>query len=154
MFLYPNIFTAPTQSPPFSRIWPSSSTSHSRRAAGLASCSWRGRCSSTTGTRSGRCNGASGGPTANGVGWSVAAAEADNEGEVVVRLEGAMHTPRTAPWRSQRKRKWEREVDSAAAATPRRLSPRAAASPTERDARWGDTSSYDAKKVGLSPFHF
>jgi myosin V len=46
------------------------------------------------------------------------------------------------------------EVDSAAAVMPRRLSPRAGASPTERDARWGDTSSYDAKKVGLSPFHF
>lgn len=38
------------------------------------------------------------------------------------------------------------EVDSAAAATPRRLSPTAAASPTQGDARWGDTSSYGAKK--------
>jgi myosin-5 len=38
------------------------------------------------------------------------------------------------------------EVDSAAAATPRRLSPTAATSPTQGDARWGDTSSYGAKK--------
>lgn len=37
-------------------------------------------------------------------------------------------------------------IVSAAAATPRRLSPTAAASPTQGDARWGDTSSYGAKK--------
>ncbi|ONM05623.1 myosin1 [Zea mays] len=99
-------------------------------------------------------NGAGGGPDANGVGRRAAAAEAENGGEVVVRLEGGdADSPysSTAVTAAEEEEVGERggggdEVDSAATATPRRLSPRAAASPTEGDARWGDTSSYGAKK--------
>jgi myosin V len=104
-------------------------------------------------------NGAGGGPAANGGGRRAAAAEAENGGEVVVRLEGgdadSPYSSTAVTAAAEEEEVGERggggdEVDSAAAATPRRLSPRAAASPTEGDARWGDTSSYGAKKVGLS----
>lgn len=99
-------------------------------------------------------NGAGGGPAANGGGRRAAAAEAENGGKVVVRLEGGdADSPysSTAVTAAEEEEVGERggggdEVDSAATATPRRLSPRAAASPTEGDARWGDTSSYGAKK--------
>lgn len=101
-------------------------------------------------------NGTGGGPAANGGGRRAAAAEAEKEekeGEVV-RLEG---DDADSPYSSKAATAEEaeevaekggggEEVDSAAAATPRRLSPTAAASPTQGDARWGDTSSYGAKK--------
>ncbi|PWZ23928.1 hypothetical protein Zm00014a_005788 [Zea mays] len=99
-------------------------------------------------------NGAGGGPAGNGVGRRAVAVEAgkeEKEGEVV-RLEG---DDADSPYSSNVVTAEEEagntggggdEVDSAAAATPRRLSPRAAASPTQVDARWGDTSSYGAKK--------
>jgi hypothetical protein len=100
---------------------------------------------------------AGGGPAANGVGRRAAAAEKGKEGEAV-RLE---RDDADSPYSSKAVTAEEEEVgerggggdeaDSAAAATPRRLSPRAAASPTEGDARWGDTSSYGAKKVGCFP---
>jgi myosin V len=105
-------------------------------------------------------NGAGGGPAGNGVGRRAVAVEAgkeEKEGEVV-RLEG---DDADSPYSSNVVTAEEEagntggggdEVDSAAAATPRRLSPRAAASPTQVDARWGDTSSYGAKKVGGLPF--
>ncbi|KAJ1295076.1 hypothetical protein BS78_01G196500 [Paspalum vaginatum] len=93
-------------------------------------------------------NGDGGGPAANGVGR-----RAEKEGEEVLRLEG---DDADSPYSSKAATAEEEvvgdrggggdEVDSAAEATPRRLSPRAAASPTQGDARWGDTSSYGAKK--------
>ena len=106
--------------------------------------------------------GAGGGPAANGVGRrAAAAAEAEKEekeGEVV-RLE---RDDADSPYSSKAVTAEEEEVgerggggdevDSVAGATPRRLSPRAAASPTEGDARWSDISSYGAKKVGCLPF--
>ncbi|AQK64910.1 Myosin-3 [Zea mays] len=82
---------------------------------------------------------------------AVEAGKEEKEGEVV-RLEG---DDADSPYSSNVVTAEEEagntggggdEVDSAAAATPRRLSPRAAASPTQVDARWGDTSSYGAKK--------
>ncbi|PUZ38525.1 hypothetical protein GQ55_9G204100 [Panicum hallii var. hallii] len=100
-------------------------------------------------------NGSGGAPAANGGGRRAAAAEAEKEekeGEVV-RLEG---DDADSPYSSKAATAEEEEVgemggggeevDSAAAATPRRLSPTAATSPTQGDARWGDTSSYGAKK--------
>jgi myosin V len=108
-------------------------------------------------------NGSGGAPAANGGGRRAAAAEAEKEekeGEVV-RLEG---DDADSPYSSKAATAEEEEVgemggggeevDSAAAATPRRLSPTAATSPTQGDARWGDTSSYGAKKVSCSSFSF
>lgn len=100
-------------------------------------------------------NGSGGGPKANGGSRLAAAAEADDEEmeEEVVRLEG---DDADSPYSSKAATVEEvedvvekggdgEEVDSAA--TPRRLSPTAATSPSQGDARWGDTSSYGAKKV-------
>ncbi|KAF8672340.1 hypothetical protein HU200_049541 [Digitaria exilis] len=99
-------------------------------------------------------NGSGGGPKANGGSRLAAAAEADDEEmeEEVVRLEG---DDADSPYSSKAATVEEvedvaekggdgEEVDSAA--TPRRLSPTAATSPSQGDARWGDTSSYGAKK--------
>jgi len=105
---------------------------------------------------------AGGGPAANGVGRRAAAeAEAEKEekeGEVVRLERDDADSPYSskAAVTAEEEEVGERggggdEVDSAAAATPRRLSPRAAVSPTEGDARWSDTSSYGAKKVGCLP---
>ncbi|RLN39590.1 myosin-1-like [Panicum miliaceum] len=104
-------------------------------------------------------NGSGGAPAANGGGRRPAAAEAEKEEKEgdVVRLEG---DDADSPYSSKAATAEEEEevgdrggggeeVDSAAAATPRRLSPTAATSPTQGDARWGDTSSYGAKKVCL-----
>lgn len=101
---------------------------------------------------------AGGGPAANGVGRRAAAEEKEGE---VVRME---RDDADSPYSSKavtaeedeeeevgERGGGEDEVDSAATATPRRLSPRAATSPKEGDARWGDTSSYGAKKVGCLP---
>jgi myosin V len=41
----------------------------------------------------------------------------------------------------------EVESATAATATPKRVSPPGAASPSQGDSRWGDTTSYGAKKV-------
>ncbi|CAN6323672.1 unnamed protein product [Urochloa humidicola] len=99
-------------------------------------------------------NGSGGGPAANGGGRRAAAAEAEEEereGEAV-RLEvDDADSPYSSKAATAEEEVAERggggeEVDSTAAATPRRLSPTAAASPTQGDARWGDTSSYGAKK--------
>lgn len=104
-------------------------------------------------------NGTGGGRAANGTGGRrAAAAEAEKEGEVV-RLEGddadSPYSSKAATTAEEEEEVAERggggeEVDSAAAATPRRMSPTAATSPTQGDARWGDTSSYGAKKVSCS----
>lgn len=94
-------------------------------------------------------NGAGGGPAANGVDRRLAAAEVEKE---ALRLEGDdADSPYSSKAATAEEEVGDRggggdEVDSAAEATPRRLSPKAAASPTQGDARWGDTSSYGAKK--------
>ncbi|XP_062200234.1 myosin-1-like isoform X2 [Phragmites australis] len=95
-------------------------------------------------------NGTATGPAANGVGLRPAKAE-EGEGEVV-GIEGDVDSPYSSKAATaEEDESAERggggdEVDSAAAATPRRLSPTAAASPSQGDSRWGDTSSYGAKK--------
>lgn len=105
-------------------------------------------------------NGGGRGPAANGVGRRAAAAESEKE-EDLVRLErddaDSPYSSKAVTAEEEEEEVGERggggdEVDSVAAATPRRLSPRAAASPTEGDARWSDTSSYGAKKVGCLPY--
>lgn len=111
-------------------------------------------------TYSAPANGSGGGPAANGGRAAAAEAEKEDMEEEVVRLEG---DDADSPYSSKAATAEEEEevvgkggggeeVDSAAAATPRRLSPTAATSPSQGDARWGDTSSYGAKKV--SYFHF
>ncbi|KAG2548270.1 hypothetical protein PVAP13_9KG157500 [Panicum virgatum] len=99
-------------------------------------------------------NGSGGAPAANGGGRRAAAAEAekeDKEGEAVWLEGDDADSPYSSKAATAEEEVGERggggeEVDSAAAATPRRLSPTAATSPTQGDARWGDTSSYGAKK--------
>ncbi|XP_062205831.1 myosin-1-like [Phragmites australis] len=105
---------------------------------------------------SAKANGAGGGSAENGVGRRAAAApeeEEEKEGEAV-GIEGDADSPysskaATAAVEEDGERSGGgggQEVDSAAAASPRRLSPKAAASPSQGDSRWGDTSSYGAKK--------
>jgi len=107
-------------------------------------------------------NGLGGAPAANGGGRRAAAAEAekeDKEGEAVWLEGDDADSPYSSKAATAEEEVGERggggeEVDSAAAATPRRLSPTAATSPTQGDARWGDTSSYGAKKVSCFSFSF
>ncbi|VAH04585.1 unnamed protein product [Triticum turgidum subsp. durum] len=90
------------------------------------------------------------GPAANGVGRRAAAAAADEEGEAVPpeRDADSPYSSKATTTEEEESAGGGGEVDSAssAAATPRRPSPTAAAGPSPRDTRWGDTSSYGAKK--------
>ncbi|TVU30294.1 hypothetical protein EJB05_21904 [Eragrostis curvula] len=92
------------------------------------------------------------GSAANGVGRRGAAAveEEMKEGEVV-GVEGEEDSPYSSKAATAEEEEGEKtgggeEVESVAAVTPRRVSPTAAASPSQGDSRWGDTSSYGAKK--------
>ncbi|VAH04578.1 unnamed protein product [Triticum turgidum subsp. durum] len=91
------------------------------------------------------------GPAANGVGRRAAAAAADEEGEAVPpeRDADSPYSSKATTTEEEESAGGGGEVDSAssAAATPRRPSPTAAAGPSPRDTRWGDTSSYGAKKA-------
>uniref|UniRef100_A0ACD5U5G8 Uncharacterized protein n=1 Tax=Avena sativa TaxID=4498 RepID=A0ACD5U5G8_AVESA len=92
--------------------------------------------------------GAGPGPAANGVGRRAAAEEEDGE---VVPAEGDADSPyssKAATTVEEESGEGGGEADSASspAAAPRRSSPAAAAGPSQRDAKWGDTSSYGAKK--------
>ncbi|XP_006661886.1 myosin-1-like [Oryza brachyantha] len=105
-----------------------------------------------------------GGKAANGVGpRAVVAPEVEEEEEEevgVVGFEGDVDSPYSSQAATTEEAEEEGvvgdgEVDSAAAATggaratattPRRMSPAGAGSPSQRDARWGDTSSYGARK--------
>ncbi|KAL6643249.1 hypothetical protein ACP70R_021430 [Stipagrostis hirtigluma subsp. patula] len=98
-------------------------------------------------------NGAGAGPAANGAGLRPAKAEEEQEEAEVLGVEGDADSPYSSKAATAEEGQQEEErggageeVDSAAAATPRRLSPTAAASPSQGDSRWGDTSSYGAKK--------
>uniref|UniRef100_A0A3B5XZG3 Myosin motor domain-containing protein n=1 Tax=Triticum aestivum TaxID=4565 RepID=A0A3B5XZG3_WHEAT len=90
------------------------------------------------------------GPAANGVGRRAAAAAADEEGEAVPpeRDADSPYSSKATTTEEEESAGGGGEVDSAssAAATLRRPSPTAAAGPSPRDTRWGDTSSYGAKK--------
>uniref|UniRef100_J3N3L0 Myosin motor domain-containing protein n=1 Tax=Oryza brachyantha TaxID=4533 RepID=J3N3L0_ORYBR len=108
-----------------------------------------------------------GGKAANGVGpRAVVAPEVEEEEEEevgVVGFEGDVDSPYSSQAATTEEAEEEGvvgdgEVDSAAAATggaratattPRRMSPAGAGSPSQRDARWGDTSSYGARKVKI-----
>uniref|UniRef100_A0A0E0M919 Myosin motor domain-containing protein n=1 Tax=Oryza punctata TaxID=4537 RepID=A0A0E0M919_ORYPU len=112
--------------------------------------------------------GKGGGKAANGVGARAAVAPEEEEEEVevgVVGFEGDADSPYSSQAATTEEVEEEgdgergggdAEVDSAAATgarataaaatTPRRLSPAGAGSPSQRDARWGDTSSYGARK--------
>ncbi|KAL5231801.1 hypothetical protein ABZP36_030577 [Zizania latifolia] len=97
-------------------------------------------------------------PAANGVG--VRASPAPEEEAEVVGFEGDADSPYSSQAATTEEVEEEDEmgggdveVDSAAATgapatavTPRRLSPVGAGSPSQRDTRWGDTSSYGARK--------
>lgn len=93
--------------------------------------------------------GVGGKPAANGVGRRAAAAPVE-EGEVF-GVEGDADSPYSSKAGTTEEEEGGGgggEVDSAssAAATPRKSLPAAAASPSQRDTRWGDTSSYGAKQ--------
>jgi hypothetical protein len=99
------------------------------------------------------------GPAANGVGRRAAAALEEEEDGEAAPAEGDADSPYSS--RAATTEEGEEvgaaeggaEADSAssaAAAAPRRSSPTAAsAGPSQRDAKWGDTSSYGAKKVSF-----
>ncbi|XP_052169711.1 myosin-1-like [Oryza glaberrima] len=120
-----------------------------------------------------RYSAAGGRKAANGVGARVAVAPEEEEEEEgvevgVVGFEGDADSPYSSQAATTEEVEEEgdgergggdAEVDSAAAATgarataaaaaattPRRQSPAGAGSPSQRDARWGDTSSYGARK--------
>ncbi|KAM3402337.1 hypothetical protein ACQJBY_006317 [Aegilops geniculata] len=86
------------------------------------------------------------GPAANGVGRRAAA---DEEGEAVPP-EGDADSPYSSKATTTEEESagggGEADSASSAAAAPRSPSPAAAAGPSPRDTRWGDTSSYGAKK--------
>jgi myosin-5 len=115
-----------------------------------------------------RYSAAGGRKAANGVGARAAVAPEEEEEEGVeggvVGCEGDADSPYSSQAATTEEVEEEgdgergggdAEVDSAAAATgarataattPRRQSPAGAGSPSQRDARWGDTSSYGARK--------
>uniref|UniRef100_A0A0E0R0N8 Myosin motor domain-containing protein n=1 Tax=Oryza rufipogon TaxID=4529 RepID=A0A0E0R0N8_ORYRU len=115
-----------------------------------------------------RYSAAGGRKAANGVGARAAVAPEEEEEEGVevgvVGFEGDADSPYSSQAATTEEVEEEgdgergggdAEVDSAAAATgarataattPRRQSPAGAGSPSQRDARWGDTSSYGARK--------
>lgn len=124
-----------------------------------------------------RYSAAGGRKAANGVGARAAVAPEEEEEEGVevgvVGFEGDADSPYSSQAATTEEVEEEgdgergggdAEVDSAAAATgarataaaaaattPRRQSPAGAGSPSQRDARWGDTSSYGARKVDTFP---
>ncbi|VAH16593.1 unnamed protein product [Triticum turgidum subsp. durum] len=88
------------------------------------------------------------GPAPNGVGRRAAADEEEGE---AVPPEGDADSPYSSKATTTEEEGsagggGEANSASSAAATPRRPSPAAAAGPSPRDTRWGDTSSYGAKK--------
>jgi hypothetical protein len=97
------------------------------------------------------------GPAANGVGRRAAAALEEEEDGEAAPAEGDADSPyssRAATTEEGEESAAEggAEADSAssaAAAAPRRSSQTASAGPSQRDAKWGDTSSYGAKKVSF-----
>uniref|UniRef100_A0A452YHI5 Myosin motor domain-containing protein n=2 Tax=Aegilops tauschii subsp. strangulata TaxID=200361 RepID=A0A452YHI5_AEGTS len=86
------------------------------------------------------------GPAPNGVGRRAAA---DEEGDAVPP-EGDADSPYSSKATTTEEESagggGEADSASSAAAAPRSPSPAAAAGPSPRDTRWGDTSSYGAKK--------
>ncbi|GJM84880.1 hypothetical protein PR202_ga00592 [Eleusine coracana subsp. coracana] len=93
---------------------------------------------------------------ANGVGHRPPAMEEEEKEGEVMGAEGEVDSPyssqaATAEEEEEGERGGGDEVESADADTPRRVSPAAAASPSQGDSRWSDTSSYGAKKTKAGP---
>ncbi|KAK3153985.1 hypothetical protein QOZ80_2BG0184230 [Eleusine coracana subsp. coracana] len=87
---------------------------------------------------------------ANGVGHRPPAMEEEEKEGEVMGAEGEADSPYSSQAATADEEEGERgggdKVESADADTPRRVSPAAAASPSQGDSRWSDTSSYGAKK--------